>query len=80
MHEHKKFKLVALDWYELVLDNNDEIFTSTALLTKLKKERARIAKKVSLNHTFGMTTRNPFIGVDSRRELLKRVKFRGIFI
>ena len=33
---------------ELVVDNDGEILTDTALLTKLKKERARIAKESKL--------------------------------
>ena len=37
-----------IDGYELVVDNNGEILTDTALLTKLKKERARIAKESKL--------------------------------
>lgn len=41
----KPIKTTLIDGYELVVDNNGEILTDTMLLTKLKKERARIAKE-----------------------------------
>lgn len=43
--ETKPIKTTLIDGYELVVDNDGEILTDTVLLTKLKKERARIAKE-----------------------------------
>lgn len=43
--ETRPIKTILIDGYELVVDNNGEILTDTALLTKLKKERAKIAKE-----------------------------------
>lgn len=43
--ETRPTKTILIDGYELVVDNNGEILTDTALLTKLKKERAKIAKE-----------------------------------
>ncbi len=43
--ETKPIKTILIDGYELIVDNNGEILTDTELLTKLKKERAKIAKE-----------------------------------